>query len=167
MLSQDLNTRFPKVRFYNPALTEVQTNVEIGESSRVGTFSLIHQGARIGQNCTIGSHCNICECRIGNWVSIQTACHITRGTVIEDNVFIGPGVVTLNDPLVPGRTMKAPTIRAGARIGGGTVLMPGVTIGRNATIGSGAVVTKDVPEGCTVVGNPARALVRRTPDEAA
>ena len=165
--SAELAKRFPNVRFYNAALTEVQADVGIGEGTRVGTFSLIHQGARIGQNCTIGSHCNICRCQIGDGVSIQTACHITRGTVIEDNVFVGPGVVTLNDPLVAGRGMKAPTIREGAKIGGGTVLLPGVTVGRNAVIGSGAVVTKDVPDGFTMVGNPARALARRRPDETA
>ena len=166
-MNDDLAKRFPKVRFYNPSLTEVQEDVEIGEGTRVGTFSLIHQGARIGRNCTIGSHCNICHCQIGDAVSIQTACHITRGTAIENNVFVGPGVVTLNDPLVAGRGMKAPTIREGAKVGGGAVLLPGVTVGRKAVIGSGAVVTKDVPDGATVVGNPARALARRVPDETA
>lgn len=164
-MSVKLIIRFPKVRFYNPLLTEVQEDVEIGSGSRVGTFTLIHQGARIGQNCTIGSHCNICHCQIGNSVSIQTACHITRGTIIEDRVFVGPGVITLNDPLVVSKPMKAPTIKAGAKIGGGTVLLPGVIIGRNATVGSGAVVTKDIPEGGTVVGNPARILARAIPDE--
>jgi len=165
-MNSEVNNRFPNVRFYNAALTEVQSDVEIGSGTRVGTFTLIHQGARIGQNCTIGSHCNICECQIGNSVSIQTACHITRGTIVEDNVFIGPGVVTLNDSLV-GRALKAPTIKSGAKIGGGTVLLPGVTIGQNATVGSGAIVTKDVPEGATVVGNPARALLRSRLDATA
>jgi UDP-2-acetamido-3-amino-2,3-dideoxy-glucuronate N-acetyltransferase len=164
-MTSESGSRFPQVRFYNPSLTEVQEDVEIGRGTRVGSFSLIHQGARIGQNCTIGSHCNICHCQIGNSVSIQTACHITRGTLVEDNVFIGPGVITLNDPLVAGREMKAPIIMAGAKIGGGTVLLPGVTIGRNAIVGSGAIVTKDVPAGCTVVGNPARVLARAIPHE--
>ena len=163
--SDELAKRFPNVRFYNAALTEVQADVKIGEGTRVGTFSLIHQGARIGRNCTIGSHCNICHCQIGDGVSIQTACHITRGTIIEDNVFVGPGVVTLNDPLVAGRDMKAPRICEGAKIGGGTVLLPGVNVGRKAIIGSGAVVTKDVPDGCTVVGNPARALASTNRNE--
>lgn len=165
-MSPELKERFPEVRFYNPSLTEVQADVEIGAGTRVGTFSLIHQGARIGANCTIGSHCNICRCHIGNSVSIQTACHITRGTVIEDNVFVGPCVITLNDPLVQGKELKAPTIRRGAKIGGETILLPGVTVGANATVGSGAVVTKDVLEGGTVVGNPARAIVRATRHEA-
>lgn len=164
-MTSELNVRFPNVRFYNPALTEVQAEVEIGDGTRVGSFSLIHAGARIGKNCTVGSHCNICHCQIGSGVSIQTACHITKGTLIEDNVFVGPGVITLNDPLVAGRGMKAPTFREGAKIGGGTVVLPGITIGRHATVGSGAIVTKDVPAGSTVVGNPARVLARAIPHE--
>jgi acetyltransferase-like isoleucine patch superfamily enzyme len=162
-MSDELEVRFPHVRFYNPRLTEVQAGVQIGRGTRVGSFTLIHQGANIGEDCTIGSHCNICACQIGNSVSIQTACHITRGTVVKDRVFIGPGVITLNDPLVAGKPLKAPTIEAGARIGGGSVLLPGVTIGPLATVGSGAVVTKDVAAHCTVVGNPARPLASSPP----
>jgi UDP-2-acetamido-3-amino-2,3-dideoxy-glucuronate N-acetyltransferase len=161
----DLAKRFPEVRFYNPALTEVQEDVRIGRGTRVGSFTLIHTGAHIGENCTVGSHCNICDCRIGNSVSIQTACHITRGTVIEDGVFVGPGVVTLNDKLKGGTGLNAPTIKAGAKIGGGSVLLPGVRVGRNAVVGSGAVVTKDVPDAATVVGNPSRALIRARANE--
>jgi UDP-2-acetamido-3-amino-2,3-dideoxy-glucuronate N-acetyltransferase len=63
---RDLEKRFPGVRFYNPSLTEVQKDVEIGAGTRVGSFTLIHEGARIGENCTIGSHCNICRSRIGD-----------------------------------------------------------------------------------------------------
>jgi acetyltransferase-like isoleucine patch superfamily enzyme len=159
-MQSDLIQRFPEVLFYNPAMTEVQENVVIGKNTRVGSFTLIHAGVRIGEGCTIGSHCNICLSQIGHRVSIQTGCHITRGVVIEDQVFIGPGVITLNDPLVPGRAIIAPTIREGARIGGGSVLLPGVVIGRGVTVGSGSIVTKDVPDGLTVLGNPARPYQR-------
>jgi acetyltransferase-like isoleucine patch superfamily enzyme len=151
----ELEKRFPDVRFYNPALTEVQDDVVIGAAARIGSMTLIHSGASIGQGSTIGSHCNICDCRIGDRVSIQTACHITRGVVVENDVFIGPGVVTLNDKLT-GSDMTYPRICRGAKLGGGSVILPGVTIGANAVVGAGSVVTHDVPEGATVAGNPAR-----------
>lgn len=156
-----LEKRFPDVRFYNPALTEVQDGVVIASGTRIGSMTLIHQGAEIGAGTTIGSHCNICSCKIGDRVSIQTACHITRGVVIEDDVFVGPGVVTLNDKLTGGE-MSFPRICRGARVGGGSVILPGVTIGENAVVGAGSVVTRDVPAGQTVVGNPARAHKKPT-----
>ncbi len=157
---KDLPERFPEVRFHNPALTEVQSDVQIGPGTRIGSFTLIHRGARVGSGCTIGSHCNICECRIGNRVSIQTACHITRGVDVEDDVFIGPRVVTLNDKL-KGEPMIYPRICRGARIGGGSIILPGVTIGENAVVGAGSVVTRDVAPGMTVKGNPARVYSRQ------
>jgi acetyltransferase-like isoleucine patch superfamily enzyme len=152
----DLSSRYPEVLFYNMHLTEVQEDVRIGAGTRIGSFSLLHAGAVIGTNCLIGSHCNICSCEIGNNVSIQTACHITRGVTIEDDVFIGPGVVTLNDPL-NGDALRYPVIMRGARIGGGSLILPGVTIGENAFVGAGSVVTRDIASGGTSFGNPARA----------
>jgi UDP-2-acetamido-3-amino-2,3-dideoxy-glucuronate N-acetyltransferase len=157
-MTSDLTLRFPDVLFHNPFLTEVQDDVTIGAGSRVGSFTLIHKGARIGRNCTIGSHCNICRCQIGDNVSIQTGCHITNGVVIEDNVFIGPGVITLNDPLVPGKPLMAPAVRQGAKIGGGSILLPGVAVGRKVIVGSGGIVVKDVPDGQTVIGYSVRVL---------
>ncbi len=156
---KDLEERFPSVRFYNPLLTEVQNEVLIGAGSLIGSFTLIHRLAVIGSNCTIGSHCNICACTIGNNVSIQTACHITRGVIIEDDVFIGPGVVTLNDKLTDSG-LNYPYICKRARIGGGSVILPGVTIGEQSVIGAGSIVTKDVPAGETMLGNPARLRVK-------
>jgi acetyltransferase-like isoleucine patch superfamily enzyme len=153
----DVAVRFPNVTFYNPGLTEVQHPVEIGDGTRIGTFTLIHAGAVIGAGTTIGSHCNICDCVIGERVSIQTGCHITRGVVIEDDVFVGPGVVTLNDKRIDG-DQSYPRIRSGARVGGGTTILPGVSIGERAVVGAGSVVTRDVPAGSTVVGNPARVI---------
>lgn len=152
----DLPSRFPHVLFYQPAFVEIQQDVTIGPRTRVGSFTLIHAGATIGADVTIGSHCNICNCLIGDRVSIQTGCHITRGVTVEDDVFIGPGVVTLNDKLRGGGANSFPTICSGAKIGGGTVILPGVTIGRNALIGAGSVVTDDIPDGAVVIGNPAR-----------
>ncbi|MBL8599769.1 MAG: N-acetyltransferase [Devosia sp.] len=161
VVHHDLQGRFPGVHFYNPALTEVQADVAIGAGTRVGSFTLVQTGATIGTGTTIGSHCNICACHIGNNVSIQTACHITRGVVVEDGVFIGPHVTTLNDKL-RGGPMTFPRICKGAKIGGGSVILPGVTIGEGATVGAGSVVTRDVPPGVTVTGNPARVVTRET-----
>jgi UDP-2-acetamido-3-amino-2,3-dideoxy-glucuronate N-acetyltransferase len=158
-----LERRFPGVRFYNSALTEVQEDACIGQGTRIGSFTLIHARASIGVSSTIGSHCNICECSIGDRVSIQTSCHITRGVVIEDDAFVGPGVITLNDDF--GNTgLRASRICKGAKIGGGTVILPGIIIGEAALIGAGSVVRRDVPAGKTVLGNPARlAILKTTP----
>lgn len=155
---EELEKRFPNVHFYNPNLTEVQEEVVIGAGTRVGSMTIIHSGAQVGEDCTIGSHCNICDCRIGDRVSIQTGCHITRGVLIEDDVFIGPGVVTLNDKLT-GDELSYPRICHGAKVGGGSVILPGITIGANAIVGAGSVVTRDVPPGETRLGNPARMRV--------
>lgn len=152
----DLHVRFPHVLFYQPALIEIQPDVTIGAGSRVGSFTLVHSGAVVGSGVTIGSHCNICSCRIGDRVSIQTGVHVTRGVIIEDDVFIGPGVITLNDKLKGGGADSFPLIRHHARIGGGSVILPGVTIGAYALIGAGSVVTTDVAEGQSMIGNPAR-----------
>jgi acetyltransferase-like isoleucine patch superfamily enzyme len=100
---------------------------------------------------------------IGALTKIQADAYITAYSTIEDNVFIAPCVVTTNDNFM-GRTEKrhdlvaGPTIRRGARIGGGAVLCPGIEIGEEAFVGAGAVVTKDVPARMLVVGNPARVL---------
>jgi len=129
---------------------------EIGDESRIGTFVEIQRGAKIGRRCKIQSHTFICE-----------------GVTIEDEVFIGHGVMFTND-LYPRATNAdgalqgaadwkcLPTVvKRGAAIGSNVTLLCGITIGERAVVGAGAVVTKDVPPGATVVGNPARPLVRR------
>lgn len=123
----------------------------IGDESSVGAFVEIQKGAVIGRRCKISSHTFICQ-----------------GVTIEDNVFVGHGVVFIND-LFPRATNDegeiagdvdwecVPTlVRRGASIGSGAVVMCGITIGENAMVGAGAVVTKDVPENVIVVGVPAR-----------
>jgi acetyltransferase-like isoleucine patch superfamily enzyme len=126
---------------------------EIGDEVRIGTFVEIQKGARIGNRCKISSHTFICE-----------------GVVLEDEVFIGHGVTFINDryprstngngQLQSEADWKCvPTlVKRGASIGSGATLLCGVTIGENAMVGAGSVVTKDVPPGSIVAGNPARLM---------
>jgi UDP-2-acetamido-3-amino-2,3-dideoxy-glucuronate N-acetyltransferase len=138
-------------------------DVTIGEGTRVGNFVMIRSETMIGAGCTIGSYVDIeGDVVIGDNVSLQSGCYITRGVVIEDEVFCGPRVITMNDKRIvhrrPGLSFdrQGPRIERAARVGGGSVLLPGVTIGSNAFVGAGSVVTRDVPAGAIVVGNPAR-----------
>ncbi len=151
----NLQNKYPEVIFYNPYMTEIQDDVIIGRGTRIGSMTILHSGAVIGNDCTIGSHCNICESQIGNRVSIQTGVHITRGVVLEDDVFIGPGVITLNDKLLGG-PLTAPKVEARAKVGGGVVLLPNVIVGSDAIVGAGSVVTQNVIPASIVRGQPAR-----------
>ena len=145
--------------------------VQIGETTRIGNFVMIRSQTTIGEGCTIGSYVDIeGEVTIGNHVSLQSGVYLTRGVVIEDEVFCGPRVITMNDKRIVHRRPNlaweraAPRILRAARVGGGSVLLPGVTIGENALVGAGSVVTRDVPDRAIVVGNPAR-VVGRVPDD--
>jgi acetyltransferase-like isoleucine patch superfamily enzyme len=129
----------------------------------LGNFVFIRDQTSIGRDCIVGSFVDIeGDVRIGDYVSLQSGCYITRGVVIEDEVFCGPRVITMNDKTMSYRrdslpfVRKAPRILRAARVGGGSVLLPGVTIGQNALVGAGSVVTRDVADGTIVVGNPAR-----------
>jgi len=142
-------------------IADVHPSVKFGKNVSVWSFAVICQGVKIGENCAIGSGVFIGKnCRIGNNVRIQDKAHLTPGMIVEDNVFIGPCAVTMNDkyPVVlnPDYAKRPPHLLEGCSIGAGAVILPGVTIGRDATVGAGAVVTKDVPDKVTVVGCPAR-----------
>lgn len=139
--------------------------VTIGEGTRLGNFVLIRSDTTVGDECVLGSYVDIeGEVSIGNRVSLQSGCYLTRGVVIEDLVFCGPRVVTMNDKRIchgrPNLTFEcnAPRILRAARIGGGSVLLPGVTIGENAFVAAGSVVTRSVPDRAIVGGNPARVV---------
>ena len=126
---------------------------EIGDNTKIGTFVEIQKGARIGKNCKVSSHSFICE-----------------GVTIEDNVFIGHNVTFINDlyPRAARDDGKLQTeedwdcirtlVKNGASIGSSATLLCGITVGENAIVGAGSVVTKDVPPNTIVAGNPARIL---------
>lgn len=127
----------------------------IGDGSRIGTFVEIQRGATVGRRCRVQSHTFICD-----------------GVTIGDDVFLGHGVVFVNDnrpnvaDTVAGTwTLRPVRVGDGANIGSGALILGGVTIGAGATVGAGAVVTRDVPPGATVAGVPARVLRRGGTDD--
>lgn len=150
----------------------IAADARIGPGTRIGNFVFVRDATTIGADCVIGSYVDIeGEVRIGDRVSLQSGCYLTRGVIIEDDVFCGPRLITLNDKSISYRrsTLRfvpaAPRIKRAARIGGGVVICPGVTIGENAFVGAGSVVTRDVASGAIVRGNPARVVGKVPKDE--
>jgi acetyltransferase-like isoleucine patch superfamily enzyme len=126
---------------------------EIGDNTKIGAFVEVQKNAKVGRNCKISSHTFICE-----------------GVIIEDDVFIGHGVTFIND-IYPRATtssgalqtendwkVEGTLVKRGASVGSGTTILANVTIGENALVGAGSMVTRDVPPGSIVAGNPARVL---------
>jgi acetyltransferase-like isoleucine patch superfamily enzyme len=147
----------------------IHAGVAIGDGARIGDHAQLRDGARIGPGTTIGSYsCVDPGVEVGARVSVQTRCYITGGTVIEDDVFVGPGVTMTNDNTMdrhgPDFELAGPLLRRACRVGGGSVLCPGVEIGEEAFVAAGAVVTKDVAPRAVVIGVPARQL-REVADE--
>jgi acetyltransferase-like isoleucine patch superfamily enzyme len=137
----------------------------IPESTNVWQFCVILPKAQIGENCNICSHCLIeNDVRVGNNVTIKNGVQLWDGITIEDNVFVGANVSFTNDLYPRSKASEwqcVPTVvKHGASIGVGSTILCGITIGENAMIGAGSVVTKDVPAGELWVGNPARFLRR-------
>ena len=143
--------------------------VSIGAGSRVWGFTHLLSGAQIGDDC------NICEqvfiegdVVIGNCVTVKCGVQLWDGLRVEDDVFIGPNVTFTNDLFPRSKhyleAFLQTRIKAGASIGGGAVILPGITIGEKAMVGAGAVVTKSVPAGAVMAGNPARVIRLLTED---
>jgi acetyltransferase-like isoleucine patch superfamily enzyme len=171
------------MRAANSATTREQElpPLAIGDGCLVGTGVVLYRGAAIEAQVLMADLCTVREnvaigrgtivgrgvtvenfCRIGRYCKLESECYITAYSELEDRVFVAPGVVTSNDNFV-GRTaerfkhFKGVTVRRGGRIGAGAVLLPGVTVGEDALVAAGAIVTRDVPAGTIVVGQPAKA----------
>jgi len=126
---------------------------EIGDETKIGAFVEIQKNAKVGSRCKISSHTFVCE-----------------GVAIEDNVFIGHGVMFINDRYPRATndggalqtekdwTVELTLVRKGASVGSGATILPNLTIGENAIVGAGSVVTRDVPPNAVAAGNPARVL---------
>ena len=146
----------------------------VGEGTRVWAFAHVLPGARIGADCNICDHVFVeNDVLVGDRVTIKCGVQVWDGVTLADDVFVGPNVTFTNDPMPrskvhPGEFAKT-VVAQGASLGGGSVILPGVRIGRNAMVGAGAVVTKDVPPNAIVVGNPARIVgyVDTAPEPAA
>jgi acetyltransferase-like isoleucine patch superfamily enzyme len=144
---------------------------EIGARVIIGDQSCVRERVRVGDDVVLGRGSLIeNDTTVGARTKIQAGAYITAYSELEEDVFIAPCVVTTNDNFM-GRTerrndlIKGPTIRRGARVGGGAILCPGVEIGEEAFVGAGAVVTKDVEPRMLVVGSPARVLRAVNDDE--
>jgi acetyltransferase-like isoleucine patch superfamily enzyme len=156
--------------------TIVSTGAVVFAGTTVGERVIVGDQACVRERCTIGDDVVIGrgslvenDTSVGALTKIQAHAYITAYSLLEESVFIAPCVITTNDNFM-GRTekrhelVKGPTIRRGARVGGGAVLLPGIEVGEEAFVGAGAVVLKDVPPRAVMVGSPAR-QIRQVPDE--
>ena len=166
-----------------PAARPVEQPLTLGAGARLRSGTIVYSGSEIGMDFETGHHVVVREstkigdqvsvwsntvidygCVIGSRVKIHCNCYVAQFTELEDDVFLAPGVTIAND-LFPGQArsssaMAGPLIRVGAQIGVNVTILPYVTIGEGAIVGSGSVVTRDVPPGTVAYGNPARATRR-------
>ncbi len=159
----------PSARVHETA--DVEANVSIGPLTSIWNRAQVRAGARIGAECVVGRDVFIDEgVAIGDRVKIQNAALVYHGVTVEDGVFIGPNAILTNDRFPRAITRSGALARAedwvvspirlrtGASIGAGAIVVAGRDVGRYATVGAGAVVTRDVPDHALVAGNPARRI---------
>ncbi len=178
------------MRAANSATTQEQAlpPLAVGDACIVGTGVVLYRGAAIDSKVLLADLCTVREnvtigrgtivgrgvtvenvCRIGRYCKLESECYITAYSELEDRVFVAPGVVTSNDNFV-GRTaerfkhFKGVRVKRGGRIGAGSVVLPGITIGEDGLVAAGSVVTRDVPPRTIVLGAPAR-VWRQVPAE--
>jgi carbonic anhydrase/acetyltransferase-like protein (isoleucine patch superfamily) len=177
----------PRLRAGSSALGRSVDPLLLGAEVTVCCGAVVYAGARLGDRVIVGDQAQVREAavigigsvvgrgsaiefgvRVGDRVLIQTDVYVTAGAVVEDDVFLGPGVLTTNDDTMGrhprGEPLSGPVFRRACRVGGGAVLVPGVVIGEEAFVAAGALVTRDVEDRQVVMGVPAR-VVRQVPDE--
>lgn len=150
--------------YYVDKFAVVDDNVEIGDGTKIWHFSHVQSGSKIGKKCILGQNVNVGNnVVIGDFVKIQNNVSIYEAVELEDYVFCGPSMVFTNIlnprskyPQVGADFYIKTLVKEGASLGANSTIVCGVTIGRFAFVGAGAVVTKDVPDFALVVGNPAR-----------
>jgi UDP-2-acetamido-3-amino-2,3-dideoxy-glucuronate N-acetyltransferase len=150
--------------YYVNQYAVIDDNVEIGENTKIWHFTHVQSGSKIGKKCVLGQNVNIANnVTIGNFVKIQNNVSVYEGVELEDYVFCGPSMVFTNIlnprskyPQVGAEFYIRTLVKEGASLGANSTIICGITIGRFAFIGAGAVVTKDVPDFALVVGNPAK-----------
>jgi acetyltransferase-like isoleucine patch superfamily enzyme len=173
--------KHPSLGARSTAKVEELPPLVVGNGARILACAVVFAGSRLGRGVIVGDQACVRErCELGDGVvvgrgslvendttvgartRIQANAYVTAYTVLEDDVFLGPGVFTYNDNTMarhaPDYEIVGPTIRRAARIGGGVRILPGIEIGEEAFVGAGAVVLHDVPARAVVVGNPARQI---------
>ncbi len=170
----------PSLGAHSTSSREPPAPAVLGGGVAVGAAAVVLAGARLGDGCVVADQAHVRErteigaetvvgrgasvendVRIGARVRLQTGAYITAWSVLEDDVFVAPGVVLTNDPTAGrrrGEQLRGPVLRRACRIGGGVVLLPGVEVGEEAFVGAGAVVTRDVPARAVALGVPAQVV---------
>jgi acetyltransferase-like isoleucine patch superfamily enzyme len=147
----------------------VVAGASVGTAAFVGDQAHVRERAVVGADSAVGRGSAVDnDVVIGERVKIQTGCYLTAFSLVEDDVFVGPGVYTFNDNTMgrhpKGERLAGPTLRRASRVGGGALILPGVVVGEEAFVATGSVVTRDVPPRTLVMGSPAR-HVRDIADE--